>query len=86
MTDFNKPSRRQVLSVAAGITVAGAIGAATPAQAGKVKQSAVKYQADPKDGKKCVDCRFFEAPASCKNVEGDISQDGWCTMWIKKPA
>jgi hypothetical protein len=26
-------------------------------------------------------CTFFEAPKSCKVVEGDISRDGWCKVF-----
>jgi len=86
MTEFNKLSRRQMLSVAAGATVAGALGATTPAKAAKAPQAAVKYQAEPKDGKKCDDCVLFQAPSSCKNVDGEISPNGWCMIWAKKPS
>lgn len=86
MTDFKKLSRRQVLGAAAGITVAGALVAATPAEAAKVKPTAVKYQTEPKGESKCEGCRFFEAPSSCKSVDGEISPNGWCILWSKKPA
>lgn len=86
MTEFNKLSRRALLGAAAGVTVAGAFGAATPAKAAKAPQAAVKYQPDPKDGKKCDDCVLFQAPSSCKNVDGEISPNGWCMIWAKKPA
>ncbi len=48
--------------------------------------TAVKYQADPKDGKQCDGCNFFVAPNSCKMVDGDIAPTGWCSLWVKKPA
>lgn len=86
MTDLNKLSRRQVLGAAAGVTVAGALGAASPAMAAKAPQAAVKYQPEPKDGKKCEDCVLFQAPSSCKNVDGTISPQGWCMIYAKKPA
>lgn len=87
MTDFKTPSRRQVLGAAAGITVAGALAAATPAEAAaKVKQETVKYQTSPKGESKCENCALFEAPSSCKNVDGEISPNGWCMIWAKKKA
>jgi hypothetical protein len=74
-----------MLGVTAGLTIAGALIATTPAQA-KVNQSVVKYQPEPKGESKCENCMFFEPPSSCKNVEGEISPNGWCTMWMKKKA
>jgi hypothetical protein len=89
MTDSNKFSRRQVLGAAAGVTVAGAAGviaAATPAHAAKVPQKAVKYQDEPKGDARCETCVLFEAPSSCKNVDGTVSPQGWCMIYAKKPA
>jgi hypothetical protein len=89
MTDLNKLSRRQVLGAAAGATVAGAAGAiiaTSPAQAAKVPQKAVKYQDEPKGDARCDTCVLFEAPSSCKNVDGTISPQGWCMIYAKKPA
>jgi hypothetical protein len=58
---------------------------AAPAAPAKVSQASVQYQTQPKDGKKCVDCLHFVAESNtCKLVEGDISPDGWCVIWVKK--
>ena len=60
------------------------------AQAAKNTQAAMKYQATPKGGLKCVDCRFFVAgkPATangtCTIVEGAISPKGWCIAYAAK--
>jgi hypothetical protein len=89
MTDLNKLSRRQVLGAAAGATIAGAAGviaASSPAQAAKVPQKAVKYQEEPKGEARCENCVLFEAPSSCKNVDGTVSPQGWCMIYAKKPA
>jgi hypothetical protein len=77
-------SRRTVLLAAAGSAPLIAL-TASDAQA-KLAQTAVKYQADPKDGKQCDGCNFFVAPNSCKMVDGDIAATGWCSLWVKKPA
>ena len=86
MTDQTTPacvSRRTVLIAAAGAAPLLALGA-TGAHAAKLAQSAVKYQASPKDGKQCDGCNLFVAPSSCKSVDGTISPKGWCSLWVKK--
>jgi hypothetical protein len=89
MTESNKVSRRRLLTVAVGITGAamGAaiMGTATPAYA-KVQQKAVKYQDTPKGDQACENCSLFEAPSSCKTVDGTVSPQGWCMVYAKKPA
>lgn len=58
--------------------------AAAPAPA-KVTQASVQYQTQPKDGKKCADCmHFIPESNTCKLVEGQISPNGWCLLWVKK--
>jgi len=57
----------------------------TPAAA-KMPQKAVKYQDTPKGDQRCDNCSLFEAPNSCKTVEGTISPEGWCMVYAKKQA
>jgi hypothetical protein len=86
MSESNKSScmsRRTVLIAAAGAAPLLALGA-TGANAAKLAQSAVKYQASPKDGKQCDGCKLFVAPNSCKSVAGEIAPSGWCALWVKK--
>jgi hypothetical protein len=89
MTESNRISRRRVLTVAVGVagatTGAAILGTATPAHA-KVAQKAVKYQETPKGDQTCENCALFEAPSSCKTVDGTISPQGWCMVYAKKPA
>jgi len=44
----------------------------------------VRYQDSPKDGKQCDGCKLFIAPNACKTVDGAISPQGWCALWVKK--
>ena len=75
-------SRRTVLLATAG---AAPLLALTGGQArAKIAQTAVHYQATPKDGKQCDGCNFFMAPNGCKLVDGDIAPTGWCALWVKK--
>jgi cytoskeletal protein CcmA (bactofilin family) len=85
-------SRRQVLTVAAGVAgasitgAAAVIGTSTPARAAKAPQKVVKYQDTPKGELRCDNCIQFEAPSSCKTVEGTVAAQGWCVVYVKKPA
>jgi hypothetical protein len=85
-------SRRHVLTLAAGATGASVASAAavvaisTPAQAAKASQKVVKYQDTPKGEQRCETCVQFEAPSSCKTVDGTVAAQGWCMVYAKKPA
>lgn len=56
------------------------------AEAGKMNKTQAKYQDQPKGDQKCGNCMHFIPPNACLVVEGDISPDAWCSLWIKKPA
>ena len=91
MTDSSKISRRQVLTVAAGAAgavtgVAAMVVASAPAQAAKASQKTVKYQDTPKGEQRCENCLQFEAPSACKTVDGTVAAQGWCIVYVKKPA
>lgn len=80
-------SRRRFLESASVATVTAAtasLALIAPAHA-KVAQTAVMYQATPKAGRKCADCKFFQAGNNtCERVAGAISPNGWCAIWRKK--
>lgn len=55
---------------------------AAPAGPAKVSQENVQYQTQPKGEQKCANCIHFIAESNaCKLVEGEISPEGWCTIW-----
>lgn len=83
-------SRRQMLrgtAMAAGgaALVTAALNAPAARAQTKVSQAQAGYQATPKDGHSCNTCVLFDAPASCKAVDGAISPSGWCKLYSKKP-
>jgi hypothetical protein len=90
MEDSSKKgnSRRHVLKLGVyGLGAIGAMGLAGRADAQvakKAAQSAVKYQQSPKDGKHCSLCQHFQAPSSCRIVDGTINPNGFCIMFAKK--
>jgi len=52
----------------------------------KTSKETVKYQATPKDGKKCKECmHFIAATNECTTVAGDIDPNGWCVIYFEKP-
>ena len=58
--------------------------AALPASAAKVPQKSVSYQTTPKGNQRCDNCALWQAPSSCKLVDGTIDPGGWCTLYKKK--
>jgi hypothetical protein len=72
-------------AVGGGVAIAGADVFTFPALASsKMSQNAVSYQPAPKGNRQCSNCLNFEAPTSCKLVDGTISPSGWCTIYVTK--
>jgi hypothetical protein len=44
----------------------------------KMTRQQAQYQDTPNGIYSCGLCTLFERPNSCKVVEGEISEDGWC--------
>lgn len=58
---------------------------ATSAATTKVTQASVQYQTQPKGDQKCSGCQNFIAESNtCNLVDGQISPEGWCSLWTKK--
>lgn len=80
-------SRRGFLTATAlgGAAIVGASLVGTQAKAaGKVPQKSVSYQSVPKGNLRCDGCAFWQAPSSCKLVDGSIDPAGWCSLYRKK--
>jgi len=77
-------TRRSVLaSVAAAGSIPLSAMSAGPAIA-KMSEASVAYQDSPKGDRNCAGCGLFQPPSSCKTVDGAISPNGWCKIWVKK--
>lgn len=64
---------------------AGAGSAADGGAAKKMTPASVQYQAQPKGEQRCDGCAYFIAgDSTCSRVEGPISSEGWCVLWVKK--
>ena len=75
-------SRRALLQAAAGATaLLGATAVPATAQI-KVSKPSVAYQDQPDSGRRCALCPHFVAPGSCRIVEGSISPQGYCRLFV----
>ena len=78
-------SRRYLLSNATCATGAAALlGTTMTAQAAKLSQKAAAYRNSPNGKERCGTCAQFQAPSACKSVEGSISAQGWCSLYLPK--
>ena len=84
--DRRRISRRAVLTgtaLALGAATAATVVSQTAAQV-KITQATANYQDTPKGDQRCAGCANFQPPNACKFVEGHISPNGWCQLFVKK--
>jgi hypothetical protein len=80
-------SRRVVLErfrVMLGVVCTGAIITRPSQVLAKISGQQAQYQSRPNGDRRCSECSFFVAPASCQLVDGEISPDGWCRFFAAK--
>ena len=69
------------VAAAGGLTVCYA--PSQPAAAApKISKQAVAYQDHPDGDKRCERCGQFQPPDACKMVEGPISPQGFCRIFV----
>jgi len=79
-------SRRAVLEragCALGTAAAVSFGVA-PAQAAKMSKGAVAYQNSPKGNQRCDNCTLWQPADACRSVDGVISPQAWCKIYVRK--
>jgi hypothetical protein len=77
--------RRALLQYALGAAGGMAICCAPPntaTAAPKISKKAVAYQDLPDGDKRCERCAQFQPPDACKMVEGPISPQGSCRIFV----
>jgi hypothetical protein len=72
------------ITYGAGVAIIEGLGSKIASAQAKVPQKAVSYQEKPKDAQRCDGCVNFQAPNACKLVDGQISPQGWCALFMKK--
>ncbi len=90
--DKTGSTRREIFKTGV-LAAVGAVAATAvfsqPAQA-KMAQKAAMYQPKPHAGQDCLNCSRFiagNAPAAdgtCSIVDGAVSPQGWCAMYVPK--
>jgi hypothetical protein len=79
---FELLSRRSLLrGAAAAASIFGATSHLAEAQP-KISKVAVNYQDHPDGDKRCNKCAQFQPPDACKMVEGTISPQGSCRIFV----
>ena len=82
--DRQRISRRVVLTgIALALGASATVVSQTAAQV-KISQVTANYQDTPKGDQRCEGCANFRPPKACKFVEGHISPNGWCQLFVKK--
>jgi hypothetical protein len=80
-------SRRSVVQSAVGAVGALTLVGIRPKPAAgvmKISQKAVAYQDHPQGDKRCDKCVQFQPPNACKMVDGIISPQGSCRIFMPK--
>jgi hypothetical protein len=75
---------QRVATCAVGSSIACGFGLNRAVAQAKVPQKTVAYQDKPKGTQRCDGCSNFQPPNGCKLVEGEISPQGWCSLFTKK--
>ena len=75
---------QRVATYGVGVAVIQGLGSSLASAQAKAAQKTVSYQAEPKGTQRCDGCTNFEPPKACKVVEGEISPQGWCSLFAKK--
>jgi hypothetical protein len=87
ITEPQDLSRRVFFQRVATYAVGGAIiqvlGPNLAAAQAKVGQNTVSYQDKPKGTQRCDGCTLFQPPNACKVVEGEVSAQGWCSLFAQ---
>jgi hypothetical protein len=75
---------QRVATYGAGAAIIQGIGSNLATAQTKVPQSSVSYQGKPNGTQRCDGCNNFQPPNACKTVDGEISPQGWCSVFTKK--
>ncbi|HEO99272.1 MAG TPA: iron oxidase oxidoreductase [Epsilonproteobacteria bacterium] len=66
------------------LTALGLMSFVTTAAYAKGSKELFEYQETPKDGKRCKECmHFLPETNECKVIEGSITPEGWCSLYIE---
>jgi hypothetical protein len=79
MVEPTDTSRRKAMRALVNGVSTGLLLRIAPTRASeKMTRRQAEYQDTPNGIYSCAVCTLFEAPKSCKVVDGEVSRDGWC--------
>ena len=78
MGEARWPRRKLIRAMVAGVPSVLGFRLSPARAADKMTKAQAEYQDKPNGIYSCGTCTLFEAPSSCKVVEGEVSNDGWC--------
>jgi hypothetical protein len=76
--DLGWSRRNAILTLAGGLSSSLMLEISYGRADDKMTRTQAQYQDTPNGIYSCATCSLFERPKSCKVVEGDVSEDGWC--------
>ncbi|MGD0641830.1 MAG: high potential iron sulfur protein [Roseiarcus sp.] len=83
-TGLPRLSRRTLLIGGVALGAAPMLASTQAFATPKVSQACVRYSQSPTGDHRCGNCRLFRAPSSCLDVEGAITEDCSCRIWLPK--
>jgi hypothetical protein len=79
------PISRRTMLVGGVVAGAASLQATPYANAmARVSKSAVHFQTASNGAKNCGSCKNSIAPSVCRFVEGPVSSDDYCWIWLSK--
>jgi hypothetical protein len=75
---FGWSRRNAIRATIGGISAALSLQTSSSRADEKMTRAQAQYQDTPNGIYSCGNCSLFERPKSCKVVDGDVSEDGWC--------
>jgi hypothetical protein len=79
------PMSRRTMLVGGVVAAAASLQATTYANAtARVSKSAVHFQTVSNGAKNCGSCKNSIVPSACRFVEGPVSSDDYCWIWLSK--
>ena len=80
---LDKSRRNLIRAVVKGMPAALLLRFSQAQASDKMTRQQAQYQDTPNGIYSCELCSLFEAPKSCKVVEGEVSKDGWCKAFAR---
>jgi hypothetical protein len=75
---MDRSRRRVIRAVVAGASAGLSFRSSRTEAAEKMTKQQAEYRDTPNGIYSCGLCTLFDKPKSCKVVEGEVSEDGWC--------